>query len=116
MCSKTRSPRSKPTKKADLKKLETAHAEKAGSAASFADAAALKAEVGRKSPSPKPRAPPALDGLTDAAAERSRPRTREADRGTGRRDLPRPFLPRNLEPTGGGLDGLLTNQGARGLS
>jgi predicted phage gp36 major capsid-like protein len=52
--------------KADLKKLDAAHAEKAGSVAGFADAAAH--EAGRKERSPK-RVRLALDGLTDAASE-----------------------------------------------
>jgi hypothetical protein len=52
--------------KAELKKLEAEHAEKARSVSGFADAAAH--EAGRKQRSPK-RLRLALDGLSDAAAE-----------------------------------------------
>ena len=52
--------------KAELRKLEAAHAEKASSVAGFADAAAR--EAARKERSPK-RVRLALDGLADAAQE-----------------------------------------------
>lgn len=52
--------------KAELKKLDAAHAEKAASVAGFADAAAH--EAARRQRSPK-RVKLALDGLADAAAE-----------------------------------------------
>ncbi len=52
--------------KAELRKLEAAHAEKAASVAGFADAAAH--EAARKQRSPK-RVRLALDGLDDAAQE-----------------------------------------------
>ena len=52
--------------KAELRKLEAQHAEKAGSVAGFADAAAH--EAARKPRSPK-RVKLALDGLADAASE-----------------------------------------------
>ena len=52
--------------KAELRKLEAEYAEKAGSVAGFADAAAHEAR--RKQRSPK-RVRLALDGLADAAQE-----------------------------------------------
>ena len=52
--------------KAELRKLEAKHAEKAASVAGFADAAAH--EAARKERSPK-RVKLALDGLADAAQE-----------------------------------------------
>jgi hypothetical protein len=52
--------------KDELRKLEAAHAHKAGSVAGFADAAAN--EAARKDPSSK-RLKLAVDGLQDAAAE-----------------------------------------------
>jgi len=54
------------TLKNELRKLDAAHAHKAGSVAGFADAAAI--EAGRKDPSAK-RLRLAVDGLRDAAAE-----------------------------------------------
>ncbi|MFI5347335.1 MAG: DUF4404 family protein [Elusimicrobiota bacterium] len=54
------------TLKTDLRKLDAAHAEKAGSVAGFADAAAHEAR--RANPSPK-RLKLALAGLEDAAQE-----------------------------------------------
>jgi hypothetical protein len=52
--------------KTELRKLDAAHAEKAGSVAGFADAAAH--EAARRNPSPK-RLGLAVSGLEDAARE-----------------------------------------------